>query len=126
MIQPVDRFDLDALLLVVLEHVERNDGAGGALRIELAVEIREMGHRLAVDAENHVAALEPGPVGGSRGRHGADEQMAPHFVGRDPEPRPPGPRYPPIDDEIGEDGRGRKSTPLKSSHTLISYSLFFL
>src|SRR5260370_16495910 len=95
MIQPVDRFDLDALLLVVLEHVERNDGAGGALRIELAVEIREMGHRLAVDAENHVAALEPGPVGGAPGRHGPNEQMAAHFPGPDPPPTPPPSPSPP-------------------------------
>src|ERR1700694_5639732 len=87
-IQPVDRFDLDALLLVALDHIERNDGAGVALRIELAVEARELSNRLAMDAENHVAAFEPGPVGWALLGHAADHQVAAHFLGRAPEPRP--------------------------------------
>src|SRR5260221_3546597 len=103
MIQAVDRFDLDAPFLVVLEHVERDQRSGGALRIEVAVEFREMTDRLAVDAENQVAALEPGPVGGALIGHIADDQVAARFVGRDPEPWPPGPRGAPVHHQIRED-----------------------
>src|SRR5258708_23174966 len=64
-IHPVDRMNLDAMAFVVLEHVERDIRAGGALGPDLAVKVGQAFRGFAVDADDNVAAPHPGLFGGA-------------------------------------------------------------
>src|ERR1700716_317111 len=60
MVAAVDRPDVDAVHLVILQHIKGNAGARAALRPELAIEIGEIFRLLAIDADDHVSALDSG------------------------------------------------------------------
>ena len=48
------------MAFVVLEHIERHIRAGGALGPDLAVKVGQAFRRFAVDADDNVAAPQPG------------------------------------------------------------------
>src|SRR5215472_11831325 len=62
MFEPVHRLDLDSAHLVVLQHIERNGGASAPLCPDLAIEVGQVFGLLAIDADDHVAALDARPL----------------------------------------------------------------
>src|SRR5437764_9381675 len=63
MVEAIDRLDVHAPHLFLLQHVEPNRGAGRPLRPDLAVKIAQTCRLLAVDADDHVTAPHSRPVG---------------------------------------------------------------
>src|SRR3954471_17920759 len=88
-VQPVDRFHVDAAPAAALLDIERNRRAGSARRPDLAIEIRQAARRFAGDADDLIALADAGLLGRTVGcdtRH--DEPPAP-LVSRNAKPRPP-------------------------------------
>src|SRR5262245_44547325 len=88
MIEPIHRLDLDSAHLAVLQHIERNSVARAPLRPDLAIEIGQVFGQLALDANDHIAALNARPLGRARWRYAANEQPPAHFVGVNTKPWP--------------------------------------
>src|SRR6266545_5188583 len=88
MVEAVDRLDVEAPHLAVLQHIERNGNARASLRPHLAVKIGQILRRLAVDADDHIAATDTGFLCRAARRHAADEQPPAQLISIEPEPRP--------------------------------------
>src|SRR5262245_3158990 len=107
MIQPVHRFYIDPPLSVVLLDVERNDGAGSALRPYLTVKIRQASRRRSGDPDNDIAALETRLLAGPFRTHARDHQVPALLLGVDAEPGLRRPGRMPLRQQVGEDRRKR-------------------
>src|SRR5438132_10653151 len=62
-------------------------------------------HRVAADAEDDVADVDPRAIGGALGRYPRDQKPALYFIGGDAEPRPGRPGTAAGFHEIGQDRR---------------------
>src|SRR5205807_5694846 len=60
---------------------------------------------LAVDADDHVTALDTGLVSGTAGRHTTNHQAPMRVVSVHAKPRPARPRWPSLGEEIAKDRR---------------------
>src|SRR5882757_703122 len=105
MVEAVDRLNVEVLHRIAIADVKPDHGAGPAFGPDLAVEVGQARGGLAVDADDHVAALDTGLVGRSAGRHAANHQAPVRVVGVHAKPRPSRPRRPPLGQEIAEDRR---------------------
>src|SRR5262245_25276794 len=105
MVEAIDRLDLDAVHRAVLQHLKRDVDPGISLRPDLAVEIGQILRRLALDADDHVAALDARLVRRPAWRDAAHEQAPAQLFGVEAEPRPSRTGYAPAGDEVGEDRR---------------------
>src|SRR4051812_26013991 len=100
MVKAVDRLDLHPSHLAVLQHIDGDRRAGSALGPDLSIEICQVLWRLAVDADDDIAAFEPCFLRRAARSHSAHEQTPAQLVGVDPEPRPPGPGNAAVGDEV--------------------------
>src|ERR1700674_2914990 len=88
-IQTIDRLDLDVPFFLVLQHVERNRDAGPAHSPDLAIEIGEILRRFARYSDDDIAAPHPRLLRRTLGSPTVDDQALAHFLGGEPQPRPP-------------------------------------
>src|SRR3954452_16696978 len=86
MVEAVHRADFDAAGIVVARQLERHDGAGAALRPDLAVEGGERADRLAVPRDDRVSGAHARLLGRRARRHPGDDERAADLVRGDPEP----------------------------------------
>src|SRR5262249_39110299 len=105
MVEAVDRFDVEALHLAVLQHVKRNAGARAPLRPDLAVKVGQILRLFAVDADDDVAPFYSRLLRPTIRRHPPDEQPPAQPIGVEPKPRPRGSRLAPGRDQVAEDWR---------------------
>src|SRR5262249_54161625 len=105
MIEAVDRLDVEALHLAILQHIKRDAGARAPLRPHLAVKVSQILRLFAIDADDDIAAFDAGLLRRTIRRHAADEQPPPQLIGVETKPRPPGSRLAPGRDQVAEDRR---------------------
>src|SRR5262249_19607257 len=72
MVQAVDRLHFEAPHLAFLQHVERDSGPCAPLRPDLAIKIGQALRLLALDTDDHIAALDAGPLRRTARRHATD------------------------------------------------------
>src|SRR6266511_3862975 len=87
-LEAVDRRDFYFAHVAVLQDAERDLDACGAASPHLAIELLLRMHRVAADAEDDVADMNPCAIGGALGRDPRHQKPALYFIGGDAEPRP--------------------------------------
>src|SRR5262245_2959948 len=105
MVEAVDRLNVEVLHRVVVADVEPDHGAGTAFGPDLAVEVGQARGGLAIDADDHVPALDAGLVGRPAGRHATDHQPTVRFVSVHAKPRSAWARWSSLGQEIAKDRR---------------------
>src|SRR5262249_57395601 len=72
MIEAVDRFDVEALHLAVLQHIKRDAGARAPLRPHLAVKVGQILRLFAIDPDDDIAAFHARLLLPTLRRHASD------------------------------------------------------
>src|SRR5882762_9906106 len=104
-VQPVDRFDVDTLLLAAVPDIERNRGTGGTDGPHLAIKIRKAARRFASDTDDFVAFAQPGLLARPAWSEAADRETPGGVVCRNAKPRTPAARDAAIRDQVAKDRR---------------------